>query len=234
MRSRSSECASHRSAVHQSDIGTRSGAPSQSSKASNLPPLPVIPRDIPVYDFSSKGQNSVFGAISSTAHASNCSIRVTAIFDSTDCGAAADAESVCRLGSLEDVLTRRRIVIVSCPGACASTGLGISCVAGGIYIDGTITRLHRKSSMLEASDGSRWDSSDFWTPPLAIACRPTLVWRSTPVWIKRGQFYEFLASVFMRDWAHFLISGHRQFRWSAWFFNQVFTSPDDQFWANSP
>src|SRR5260370_42382126 len=106
--------------------------------------------------------------------------------------------------------------------ACARTGVGIAGCRWYLPIDGTRTRLHRKSSNAAGqADGSSWDHRNCWTRPLAIALPPNLAAKQLPVWIKRGEIYGASYCWFSGDWAHvsnfvaICICG-----WSAGFFNQ--------------
>src|SRR5258708_36192969 len=78
--------------------------------------------------------------------------------------------------------------------ACARTGVGIAGCRWYLPIDGTRTRLHRKSSNAAGqADGSSWDHRNCWTRPLAIALPPNLAAKQLPAWIKRGKVMERLA-----------------------------------------
>jgi glyoxylase-like metal-dependent hydrolase (beta-lactamase superfamily II) len=81
-------------------------------------------------------------------------------------------------------------------------------------------------------DGSSWDYRNCWVSRWAIALPPNLA--NCPVWIKRGKFMERLvvcsaviSLFFLISWPSVFAGGQPRFS------IKVFTSPDDQFWANS-
>ncbi len=85
--------------------GTRLVAPSQSSTACNSSRCLVIPRDIPGYEFSSKGQKILFWG--DIVHAQRVQLQhpeVTAIFDIDQTAAAATRQQLLPKLASEDVL----------------------------------------------------------------------------------------------------------------------------------
>ncbi len=129
------------------------------------------------YEFSSKGQKILFWG--DIVHAQRVQLQhpeVTAIFDIDQTAAAAMRNQLLARLARENVLIATpHTSLFPALGRLHKEGVGIAGCRLYLPIDGTSSRLHRKSSNAAwQADGSSWDHRNCWTRQLAIALPPNL------------------------------------------------------------